>query len=162
MKKLLLTALLAISPMTFAETISSDMVLGKWQCEAKFNYPRLGFKGTENYKTIYYNDGNHKQVSVINAHTSDFGKNMIEIKGRGKWYIKDNHLFENFEKIDHYQASNQAYEDYYQTREYLENDKSFSEYSIHQLSVDKIIFKEVMNDEDSQSDYNSSICQRIK
>lgn len=162
MKKLFLTVLIAISPMTFAKDFNPNLLVGKWQCEEYFDYPIVNLKGKETSIISYNKDGTYHSQNILDE-VDDGQKNVITLEAEGRWRVKGNILSVNTENLISYQATNPNIEGNQFFEEGLRNDKSFLDMQIINLTENKLVLNLPKN---LQDDYEvkkySNICRSIK
>ncbi|MFW2178123.1 MULTISPECIES: hypothetical protein [unclassified Moraxella] len=159
MKKLLLTALIAISPMTFAKDFNADLLIGEWQCKSESSFDNSATHYTQTAKQRFYKNGTYTSEDLIYNQNLD---ETIKSKGKGNWYIKDNILNMNTEDILTLTTDKPFYTNTNDLKESLMNDHKFSQFILKEFSKDKFV---VTLSEQAQQDAQGNTidtCQRIK
>lgn len=109
MKKLFLTALIAVSPMTFSQDFNPDLLVGKWQCKDQGYLFNNTTHITENSTREYKADGTHTfEFSQMMATKAPFGLWFTfrkKVKGSGIWKLNNDILTLNRTYVTEYQST---------------------------------------------------------
>lgn len=91
MKKLFAIGLMALSPVTFAETVNPDLLVGKWQCKNdNFIQPYLTL--TWNDTANFYKDGFYQRKLANHYDIDNLEKMNIIENSIGTWTLNNNVL----------------------------------------------------------------------
>lgn len=63
MKKLFAIGLIMSSPLTFAKEFNPNLLVGTWECEAKFYMLQGSLVGIEKSRMTFYTNGNYHSTS---------------------------------------------------------------------------------------------------
>lgn len=160
MKKTMAIALLLLSPIAFAKNFTPNMLVGSWQCEAKFSFPSNKSQGKENYVITYYQNGSYSGKSTFQQ-TRYNDSYQTSFDYTGFWWLYQDRLSSNFETIKNYQISNPKVEALNQFEKDLKEDKTFDHYKIVKLTQNTLI-KELAWEEQARLAGNIiDVCQRI-
>lgn len=93
MKKLVALTLLVLSPLTFAETVTPELLVGTWECKSD-NFERNDLKAKWIDTLTFYQGGyyQHKSNDTVEILSKDNDKLTTHITSIGVWSIKDNIL----------------------------------------------------------------------
>lgn len=161
MKKLLAIALLTLSPFTFAKDFNPDLLVGKWQCEARFDYSQGDLAGIEKNTFNFYSNGYYKGSSDIKEKIDrqNFSSKMLY---NGQWEIRGDILSYNIEVVTDYKSDNPQIESEYEFEKEFKQDKSFTGLKIVKLTKNTLITELSKKDQIEMKGNSIETCHRIK
>lgn len=159
MKKLLTLALLTLSPLTFAKEFNPDLLVGKWQCEANYNYKDNDYHGTDNLNITISANGNY--VFESHAKESIDGKNFnTATKYLGKWQLKDDIFTVEINNVLSYTNDHPEIEAIYQFGKNYEGTDGYIETKVLQLTKNTFISELSKSDQQEYIGNYLQICRR--
>lgn len=126
-------SLLLLSSTVLAKPFDADLLVGKWQCFAKFNFASLDIKGTEHIFAEYKNDGTY-ETKTVSYMVMDNQKVLMKTQAIGKWEINQDIYSSNWEELLSYEANNPELEQRYEFEKSMREDKEFEHNQIVKLS----------------------------
>lgn len=159
MKRLLLIALLAMSPMTFAKDVNADSLVGTWQCKSESSFGNGTAHYSELDKQVFYKDGTYLSEDIM------YDKNLgetFELKTTGKWYVKNRLLNMNIEDVLTLTTDKPFYTDINDLKKDIINNRKFSQLIIKEFSKDEFVLTLSKQDQKEFQGNSIETCQRIK
>lgn len=145
MLKYMICLTLLFSANTFAQDFDPNLLVGKWECKIQAKSVDFSYQTTEKYIVDYQKDGTYLSKTVLYG-VLDNEKMLQKIKTFGYWRISQGVFSANYEKILDYSNNNPRLEKRYEFEQYFNNDKSFENFPIIELSKNKFVLN--MNKDD--------------